>query len=379
MLLIGYLSTWYHSMDFHSHLSRLKNKQLATMPCSFEQFDDQLLVNKEIFLVEGDEAVRISTARFLRKFGCRVTEIPDEKTALSSLLTVIPDVLLCGVSLESVSGGRLLNVLTTNYPMLPIIALSDHQNMRMVAEGLKRGVQDFLMKPLENPYLLLSSIHAIVKAQDTITAQDFSHQWLDENLYEHEELEWRLNSLESDIPATRDLFMGLLPEPSSRQGDWQITYYLLQSTSSLPLLIDYMWVIEGKLFFYILSVRETNKESILSALLIRTLFHQFLAMETAYRYDISMLWEEIKHHLEMINMTDWVSCIVGEFNISELSLSLLQEGFQGRMKYGDASMTSIDIESQYQNYVFEGQSLNLTFVGPHRTQCSLRLEKKTAE
>ena len=53
-------------------------------------------------------------------------------------------------------------------------------------------------------------------------------------------------------------------------------YFTLQAAERLPTIIDYTWLDDGRLMFYILDPSSADKNSTATTLLVRTFFNDFL-------------------------------------------------------------------------------------------------------
>ncbi len=63
-----------------------------------------------------------------------------------------------------------------------------------------------------------------------------------------------------------------MPETESKQGDWQLNYCVLQSADVQPVLLDYTWLMDGRLAFYLVDSSADNDNGTATTLLIRAFF-----------------------------------------------------------------------------------------------------------
>lgn len=88
----------------------------------------------------------------LRGLGCEVEEVQDGQEALDLLEEgEIPDLLITDANMPRVNGLQLVRALRESedeaLAMLPVIMLTARQSERDIIEGLKAGLDDYVVKP----------------------------------------------------------------------------------------------------------------------------------------------------------------------------------------------------------------------------------------
>ncbi|MDP5254738.1 MULTISPECIES: response regulator [unclassified Vibrio] len=237
----------------------------------------------QIMIVDDDPVFRRITSAFLTRNGYRVSEAENGIDALKALRTQVPDLLLCDLDMPFLNGIELVEELTQQYPSLPLMVISSTSDMKEVANAIRLGIKEFVAKPVADYQQLLGSIEAVIdKSHDVYTQQQafgahfFPPETSEERVTEEQELHWHLNQLQENPAQARDLLRALLPEQDSSQGNWHCSYRLLQTTETMPFVFDYRWLMQGQFAFYLLDSDTEQDHGVVSALLIRTLFDDYL-------------------------------------------------------------------------------------------------------
>lgn len=300
--------------------------------------ESKLLEGKDVLIVEDDPVFRMMLTGFLNNEGCRVREAEDGLEGLRALREGMPDVLLCDLAMPVVTGMEFVEEVSLQYPMVPIIVISGTGNMSDVATALRHGVKDFLIKPLDNIMVLKSAILSVLKSQDSITgASGFSSQWVsvDDEAIIDEELEWHIEELKTNPRAARELLLGLMPDTESVQGDWQLNYCVLQPADVQPVLLDYTWLMDGRLAFYVVDSASGDDNGTATTLLIRAFFNDFLRTRMAEGYDLSDLIKLIEKGMLNSGYASPIRAIFGQFDATDRTLTVVSTGLAAMLQTSD--------------------------------------------
>ncbi|WP_299013487.1 response regulator [uncultured Photobacterium sp.] len=300
-----------------------------------------MLEDKDVLVVEDDPVFRMMIAGFLKSQGCSVREAEDGLAGLQALRDGIPDVLLCDLAMPILSGMEFVEEISVQYPMVPVIVISGTGNMGDVAAALRHGVKDFLIKPLDNIMVLKSAILSVLKSQDSVTEnRDFSSQWFGVSQDESgidEELEWHIEELKANPRAARELLMGLMPEVDSSQGDWQLNYCVLQAADVQPVLLDYTWLMDGRLAFYLVDSSSDPENGTATTLLIRAFFNDYLRTRMADENNISSLIQLIEKGMKHSGYASPIKALFGIFDACDKSLSVISSGLGAVLQTSDGN------------------------------------------
>ncbi len=329
----------------HSELDRPKSRltQNHGVDTPVQSWRTQsLLEGKDVLVVEDDPIFRNMIVGFLKSQGCQVREAEDGLEGLRALRDAIPDILLCDLSMPVMTGMEFVEEIAAQYPMLPVIVISGTGDMGDVATALRHGVKDFLIKPLENIMVLKSAMLSVLKSQDSSVAeQDFSNTWFnvaDDGGAVDEELEWHIKELQDNPKAARELLMGLMPETQSRQGDWQLNYCVLQPADVQPVLLDYTWLMDGRLAFYLVD-SAVGKNSTATTLLIRAFFNDYLRTRMAEESDLNHLVSLIEKGMYQSGYASPIRGVFGMFDACDRSLQVLSTGLGAQLQTSDSTQS----------------------------------------
>ena len=298
-----------------------------------------LLEDKDILVVEDDPVFRLMITGFLKSQGCRVREAEDGLAGLQALRESIPDVLLCDLSMPVLTGMEFVEEISVHYPMVPVIVISGTGDMADVANALRHGVKDFLIKPLDNIMVLKSAILSVLKSQDSVNeTRDFASQWfgvVDDESGIDEELAWHIDELKANPQAARELLVGLMPDTDSNQGDWQLNYCVLQSADVQPVLLDYTWLMDGRLAFYLVDSSSDPHNGTVTTLLIRAFFNDYLRTRMAEENNITSLIKLIEKGMKHSGYASPIKALFGIFDACDKSLSVMSSGLGAVLQTSD--------------------------------------------
>jgi DNA-binding NarL/FixJ family response regulator len=83
-------------------------------------------------------------------------EAEDAKTAMQSIASAKPDILVVDISLNGPDGLDLLKDIRTRYPELPVLILSMHDESIYAERALRAGAQGYIMKQEASEKVLLA-------------------------------------------------------------------------------------------------------------------------------------------------------------------------------------------------------------------------------
>lgn len=107
-------------------------------------------MDRSVFLVEDEGALRALLASHLRKRGHRVLEAADAEGAVRHLVQEPPfDLLITDVHLPNLSGIELLRLLQAHSPMKPVLVITGDDNDAIAREAIERGAAGYLLKPFQ--------------------------------------------------------------------------------------------------------------------------------------------------------------------------------------------------------------------------------------
>ncbi|MCB9014500.1 MAG: response regulator [Lentimicrobiaceae bacterium] len=123
--------------------------------------------NIKILLVEDDKALAITISNLLRVKGYEVTHAGDGAAGIQKAFALLPDLILCDISMNEISGYDVFNVLkeSSATAMIPFVFLTAKSDLKEIRFGMQLGADDYIVKPFEYDELLTSIATRLNKAE----------------------------------------------------------------------------------------------------------------------------------------------------------------------------------------------------------------------
>lgn len=126
----------------------------------------------KILLVEDDELFRLGLSTRLEQepnFQV-IAQAEDGEAALDFLRTNVVDVVILDVGLPGLGGLETCRQIKQNYPKLPVLILTSHNNSNLIIELIKNQAQGYCLKGLASEHLILA-IQSVVAGASWWDAQ----------------------------------------------------------------------------------------------------------------------------------------------------------------------------------------------------------------
>ena len=121
-----------------------------------------------VFVVDDEEHVRSTVGLVLKQGGYEVLEAADGEEAIAVIQSYPTgfsvQAIICDIQMPKVSGNDLVAFIRAKLPLIPIIVLTGHPNVRGAAFLFKQGVVDYLIKPAQ-PQTLLDAVGRAIGEQ----------------------------------------------------------------------------------------------------------------------------------------------------------------------------------------------------------------------
>lgn len=121
----------------------------------------------KILYAEDEEYIRTLLARVLTKLAKEVIVAENGLEALSLYEKHAPDIIITDINMPKMSGFEMAEKVRETNKLIPIIAVTAHNDMEHFMDAIKLGVTSFLVKPVEISELqrVLTSVAEIVNLQ----------------------------------------------------------------------------------------------------------------------------------------------------------------------------------------------------------------------
>jgi DNA-binding NtrC family response regulator len=115
-----------------------------------------------VLLVDDEQHILLSSESVLRFAGIReVRSLDDSRMVLSLLEREEIGVIVLDLFMPYVSGRDLLNIISREYPHIPVIVMTAADEVETAVDCMKAGAFDYLVKPVENSRLISSVKRAL--------------------------------------------------------------------------------------------------------------------------------------------------------------------------------------------------------------------------
>jgi two-component system chemotaxis response regulator CheY len=135
--------------------------------------DEASSVKGKILIIDDEAEVREVLRLHLESANYNVIEALDGEEAVnmmksgSNLLQV--GLIICDIRMPKVNGIEAIDYLKQNAPSIPVIVVTGYPDSELAVSLLKKGVKDYMVKPIEKVKLL-------AKVEETLAApQDFDY------------------------------------------------------------------------------------------------------------------------------------------------------------------------------------------------------------
>lgn len=112
-----------------------------------------------IFVVDDDEAVRLSTEMLVRSMGLRAESFDSAAEFLEDFDPQQPGCIILDIRMPGMSGLELQEHLNELDASIPVVFVTGHGDVPMAVKAMKAGAVDFLQKPFRDQELI-DRVHA---------------------------------------------------------------------------------------------------------------------------------------------------------------------------------------------------------------------------
>ena len=116
------------------------------------------MASGKVLVVDDEADVRDVIKLQLEQRGLNVLEAVDGQNAIdilksgSNMMNV--GVILCDIRMPKVNGVECIEFIRKEAPGIPIVVITGYPDTELASELLKKGVKDYLVKPVEKEKLL---------------------------------------------------------------------------------------------------------------------------------------------------------------------------------------------------------------------------------
>ncbi|NOX66968.1 MAG: sigma-54-dependent Fis family transcriptional regulator [Chlorobi bacterium] len=129
----------------------------------------------KILSIDDDKNFLISIKNVLELEDYNVTIISNSQKVLDVIQNEYFDVILLDVKMPGLNGLELFDLFTEKIPGTPVIMISGESNINTAVDVIKKGVYDFIEKPLDPDYLL-SLLDKVLAKKKTVSSNNSDSQ-----------------------------------------------------------------------------------------------------------------------------------------------------------------------------------------------------------
>jgi two-component system, chemotaxis family, chemotaxis protein CheY len=109
--------------------------------------------NGRILVIDDEPSVRTVVRLTLEKAGYDVLEAENGEQAIEVINTgenrLVLDAVICDIRMPKINGVEAIDYFQREYPHVPLVVLTGYPETEMAVSFLRKGVADYLVKPVE--------------------------------------------------------------------------------------------------------------------------------------------------------------------------------------------------------------------------------------
>ena len=122
-----------------------------------------------ILVVDDEPTLRQSVRMTLTKAGYDVVEAEDGEKAIQTIRSgdnpLMVDTIICDLQMPKVNGMEAVAFFRQQFPGVPVLVLTGHATVESASALFKKGITDYLTKPIE-PAKLVEVVGKAVKKRE---------------------------------------------------------------------------------------------------------------------------------------------------------------------------------------------------------------------
>lgn len=284
----------------------------------------QPLSGKQVLIVEDEPVFRSLLDSWLSSLGAETILAKDGQDAREKMERLNPHLMICDIAMPRMNGLELIEHLRNSGYQLPILVISATENMSDIAKALRLGVQDVLLKPVQD----------LARLRETIFACLYPNVF-NSRVEEEERLFEDWDALVSNPAAAAKLLQELQPPVQQTIAHCRINYRQLVSADKPGLVLDIAPLSDDDLAFYCLDVTRAGDNGVLAALLLRAIFNGLLQEQLAHRGqrlpELGNLLKQVNQLLRQASLPGQFPLLVGYYHSGIKNLILVSAGLNGTL------------------------------------------------
>lgn len=207
--------------------------------------------SRRLLVIDDDILVRQSIVAYIGDSGYQVHDEADGRAGIAWFEEHRPDLVLTDLRMPDIDGLTILRKVKEIDPHTPVIVISGMGMVSDVAEALRLGAADYLVKPLVDMEVLT---HSINKALEVLDLQRDNLRYRQELEHANSELREHVRVLERDQQAGRQVQSNLLPPTPKTFDDMRMAHKIVPSLFLSGDFVDYGLIGDRYLCLYLTDV-----------------------------------------------------------------------------------------------------------------------------
>ncbi|HQQ63117.1 MAG TPA: SpoIIE family protein phosphatase [Pseudomonadales bacterium] len=221
-----------------------------------------------LLLVDDDAMVRQGVAAFLENSGYQVLQACDGVSAFDVFSSGHPDLVITDLKMPRMGGIELLGRIAASQSPVPVIVISGAGTIQDVAEALRLGATDYLVKPIADLAVLEKAVRVCLERAHLL---DQNRKYRDQLEQANREMGEYVRILEQDQQAGRQLQLKLFPQQDLQAGHYHFRHCIVPSLYLSGDFLQYAEYGGDMLSFYIADVSGHG----VSSAFVTALLHHF--------------------------------------------------------------------------------------------------------
>ncbi|HEY7771984.1 MAG TPA: SpoIIE family protein phosphatase [Marinagarivorans sp.] len=284
---------------------------------------------KTVVLIDDDSATRERLAAHLRECELSVEEFDSALLARDFLLQNHPHVVITDLRLPELNGLDLLRFVNDLKTPMPVILMSGIGNVSDVAQALRLGAADYLIKPILDYDVV---VHSVTRALNVLALQQENDAYKQRLEMMNRELKEHVQLLERDQQAAKQVQRNLLPVTPASYGGIELSHRVIPSLYLSGDFVDYGYLHRRYVAFYLTDVSGHGASSAFVTVwlkqLVRRLFRerQMFATDEGFNSAPAELLDVINRELMQSRFFSHLTCVVGVIDTETLEMCYVLAG-----------------------------------------------------
>lgn len=287
------------------------------------------VVGKAVMLIDDEPHTRNRLQTFLQQCGLEVSVFESSVTAIAHLSSHHPHIVITDLRLPELSGLDILRYVNELDAPIPVILMSGIGNVSDVAEALRLGAADYLIKPILDFDVVL---HAICRALDLLALKQENEAYKKRLEVMNHELTQTVQLLERDQQAAKQVQRNLLPMTPVKYDGLTLSHCIFPSLYLSGDFIDYGHMYRKYAAYYLTDVSGHGASSAFVTVwlkqLVRRLFRERQLFKDPKRFKAVPveLLAVVNRELMQSRFFSHLTCVVGVIETATLEMTYVIAG-----------------------------------------------------